>query len=138
MNSLLNVQMRERRGLVYTVESSIAAFTDCGLIEIYFGCEQSKVEKSLHIIGNTIDRLAQSPLSAAQLHAAKKQYCGQLLVASQNVEAMALGAGKTFLYWNRVPDIDHTVEHIQAVSAEQIRQAAEMLHPSKATILSFQ
>ena len=138
MNSLLNVQMRERRGLVYTVESSIAAFTDCGLMEIYFGCEQSKVEKSLHIIGNTIDRLAQSPLSAAQLHAAKKQYCGQLLVASQNVEAMALGAGKTFLYWNRVPDIDHTVEHIQAVSAEQIRQAAEMLHPSKATILSFQ
>ena len=99
---------------------------------------QSKVEKSLHIIGNTIDRLAQAPLSAAQLHAAKKQYCGQLLVASQNVEAMALGAGKTFLYWNRVPDIDHTVEHIQAVSAEQIRQAAEMLHPSKATILSFQ
>lgn len=138
MNSLLNVQMRERRGLVYTVESSIASFTDCGLMEIYFGCEQSKVEKSLHIIGNTIDRLAQSPLSPAQLHAAKKQYCGQLLVASQNVETMALGAGKSILYWNQVPNIDHTVQCIQAVTAEQIRQAAELLHPSKSTILTFQ
>ena len=138
MNSLLNVQMRERRGWVYTVESSIASFTDCGLMEIYFGCEQNKVKKSLDIIAKTIDQLAQSPLSASRLDAAKKQYCGQLLVASQNVESIALGAGKSILYRNRVHNIDATVKRIQDVSAEQLRQAAEFLHPTNSSILTFQ
>ena len=138
MNSLLNVLMRERRGLVYTVESSIASFTDCGLLEIYFGCEQNKVKKSLDIIGKTIDQLAQSPLSTSRLEAAKRQYCGQLLVASQSVESTALGAGKSVLYWNQVPNVDRTVERIKAVTAEQVRQAAELITPSHASILTFQ
>lgn len=138
MNSLLNVLMRERRGLVYTVESSIASFTDCGLLEIYFGCEQNKVKKSLDIIGKTIDQLAQSPLSASRLDAAKRQYCGQLLVASQSVESTALGAGKSVLYWNQVPNVDRTVERIKAITAEQVRQAAELITPSHASILTFQ
>lgn len=138
MNSLLNVLMRERRGLVYTVESSIASFTDCGLLEIYFGCEQNKVKKSLDIIGKTIDQLAQSPLSTSRLEAAKRQYCGQLLVASQSVEATALGAGKSVLYWNQVPNVDRTVERIKAVTAEQVRQAAELITPSHTSILTFQ
>lgn len=138
MNSLLNVLMRERRGLVYTVESSIASFTDCGLLEIYFGCEQNKVKKSLDIIGKTIDQLAQSPLSTSRLEAAKRQYCGQLLVASQSVESTALGAGKSVLYWNQVPNVDRTVERIKAVTAEQVRQAAELITPSHTSILTFQ
>ena len=138
MNSLLNVLMRERRGLVYTVESSIASFTDCGLLEIYFGCEQNKVKKSLDIIGKTIDQLAQSPLSTSRLEAAKRQYCGQLLVASQSVESTALGAGKSVLYWNQVPNVDRTVERIKAVTAEQVRQAAELIIPSHVSILTFQ
>lgn len=138
MNSLLNVLMRERRGLVYTVESSIASFTDCGLLEIYFGCEQNKVKKSLDIIGRTISQLAESPLSASRLDAAKRQYCGQLIVGSQNVESMALGAGKSVLYWNRVASVEEAVERIKAVTAEQVRQAAEQLTPDKATVLTFQ
>lgn len=138
MNSLLNVLMRERRGLVYTVESSIASFTDCGLLEIYFGCEQNKVKKSLDIIAKTIDQLAQSPLSASRLEAARRQYCGQLLVASQSVETAALGAGKSVLYWNQVPNVDRTVERIRAVTAEQVRQAAELITADKTTTLTFQ
>ncbi|MDO4512022.1 MAG: pitrilysin family protein [Bacteroidales bacterium] len=138
MNSMLNVLMRERRGLVYTVESSIASFTDSGLLEIYFGCEQCKVKKSLDIIAKAIDSLAQSPLSASRLDAAKRQYCGQLLVASQNVESMALGAGKSVLYWGKVSSVDDAVERIQAVTAEQVRQAAELLAPTNTTILTFQ
>lgn len=138
MNSLLNVLMRERRGLVYTVESSVASFTDCGLLEIYFGCEKNKVKKSLDIIARTTDQLAQTALSASRLEAAKRQYCGQLLVASQSVESAAIGAGKSLLYWGKVTSVDKAVERIMAVTAEQVRQAAELITPDKATILTFQ
>lgn len=138
MNSLLNVLMRERRGLVYTVESSVASFTDSGLLEIYFGCEKNKVKKSLDIIARTTDQLAQTALSASRLEAAKRQYCGQLLVASQSVESAAIGAGKSLLYWGKVTSVDKAVERIMAVTAEQVRQAAELITPDKATILTFQ
>ena len=43
MNSLLNVQMRERRGMVYTVESNMSLLTDCGMLQIYFGCDAHHV-----------------------------------------------------------------------------------------------
>lgn len=138
MNSLLNVLMRERRGLVYTVESSVASFTDCGLLEIYFGCERNKVKKSLDIIARTTDQLAQTALPPSRLEAAKRQYCGQLLVASQSVESAAIGAGKSLLYWGKVTSVDKAVERIMAVTAEQVRQAAELITADKATILIFQ
>ena len=138
MNATLNVLMRERRGLVYTVESSLLSFTDCGVLEIYFGCEQNKVKKSLDIVRHTIDQMAQSPLSATRLEAAKRQYCGQLLVASQNMEAIGIDAAKSMLYWERVSGIERTVERIQALTGEDLRQAAEQIAKQELSVLTFQ
>lgn len=127
MNSLLNVALRERRGLVYTVESSVASFTDCGLMEIYLGCEPGKLRKSLDLVTRTLDRLALMPLSDKRLEACKRQYCGQLLLASDSAEFQALNAGKSLLYGGRVATVDDTVRHIQAVTAQQLCEAAALL-----------
>ena len=137
MNSLLNVCMRERLGLVYTVESSIASFTDCGLMEIYFGCEENHVKKSLDIIARTIDALAQSPMPERRLEAFKKQYCGQLLIAASNTEFTAMNAGKSLLFWNEVSGVEHAVERILSVTPEQLRQSAEQLTMPHCSVLTF-
>ncbi len=137
MNSLLNVRMRERLGLVYTVESSIASFTDCGLMEIYFGCEENHVKKSLDIIARTIDALAQSPMPERRLEAFKKQYCGQLLIAASNTEFTAMNAGKSLLFWNEVSGVEHAVERILSVTPEQLRQSAEQLTMPHCSVLTF-
>lgn len=137
MNSLLNVQLRERRGLVYTVESSVASFTDCGLVEIYFGCEHKSVKRSLDIIFHTIDALAQDPMPTRSLEACKRQYCGQLVVASSNIEFTAMNAGKSMLYWHNVTGIEHTIERIKAVTAPQLQQAAQLLTRDRCSILTF-
>ncbi len=137
MNSLLNVRMRERKGLVYTVESSIAGFTDCGLFEIYFGCDENKVKKSLDIIFNTIDELAQSPIAELRFEAFKKQYCGQLLIASASTEFIAMNAGKSMLFWNCVSPIEKSVERIMNLTAEEVRQTAEQLTRKHCSILTY-
>ena len=137
MNSLLNVRMRERRGLVYTVESSLVQLTDCGLLEIYFGCDKTNVGKSLKIIARTVTELAEHGLTPTQLAAAKKQLCGQMLVASDNSESCVMSAAKSFLYQNAVMPMQEAIEHIQAITADDLRSAAALITPDKMTTLHY-
>ena len=137
MNSLLNVSLREKRGLVYTVESSLVTFTDCGMIQIYLGCEHEKLKKALRLIDNTIDSLAQSPLSERQLDAYKRQYSGQLLVASDNAEFTAMGAGRGLLYYNTVSTLQQNIDCILSVTPAQLQQAAQQLTLDRCSVLTF-
>ena len=60
MNSLLNIAIRERRGYAYTVESSATLFSDCGVLQVYFGSDLCHVRPSIRVISDTIERLAAS------------------------------------------------------------------------------
>lgn len=137
MNSLLNVSLREKHGYVYTVESAITHYVNDGLFSIYFGCDHQNVEKCLKLIGNTIEKLSDTLLSPSALAMAKRQYTGQLLVASDNKENVALAMGKSMLYHGCVQDSATTYNRIMEVTAEQIRSASALLTPAFASILTF-
>ncbi|WP_407402403.1 M16 family metallopeptidase [Sodaliphilus sp.] len=137
MNSMLNVNLRERRGYVYTVESSVTQFTDCGLLEIYLGCDYDDVKTSLKVIDRITAGLAEHALTPHQLDAWKKQYCGQLTVAADSTEYLAMNAGKNLLRHGTVSTIDQTVERIMAVTADELRQAAEMITMDRCSVLTF-
>lgn len=138
MNSLLNIAIRERRGYAYTVESSLSLLSDCGLFTIYFGSDAKHVRPSLRIIDNTIDTLATKPLSARALDAAKKQYIGQLRVASDSREAQALAAAKSMLYFNRISTDEETAAHITDITSADLMDMAALLTPSGASLLTLQ
>ena len=138
MNSLLNVELRERRGYVYTVESTLTLLTDCGWIEIYLGCDPDDVRSSLRVIERITSRLSQEILPARRLDAYKKQYCGQLMVAADSTEFMAMRAGRGMLYNGQVASIGDTIERIQAVTPEEIAQAATYLAADRLSSLTFQ
>ncbi|MDE6716217.1 MAG: insulinase family protein [Muribaculaceae bacterium] len=137
MNSLLNVSLREKHGYVYTVESAITHYMNDGLFSIYFGCDHQNVSKCLRLIGNTIARLSDTLLSPSALAMAKRQYTGQLLVASDNKENVALAMGKSMLYHGSVQDSVTTYNRIMEVTAEDIRRASSLLIPDRASILTF-
>lgn len=137
MNSLLNVALREKRGLVYTVESSLTTFTDCGMLQIYLGCEQEKLKKALRLIATIIDSLAQAPLSATRLDAYKRQYSGQMLVASDSAEFTAMGAGRGLLYYNNVSTLQENIDCILSVTPEQLQQAAQLLTMDRCSVLTL-
>ena len=138
MNSLLNVELRERRGYVYTVESTLTLLSDCGWMEIYLGCDSDDVRSSMRVIERITGGLCQELLPARRLDAYKKQYCGQLMVAADSTEFMAMRAGRGLLYHGRVATIDETIERIQAVTPDQINQVAACLAPHQLSSLTFQ
>lgn len=138
MNSLLNVELRERRGYVYTVESTLTLLSDCGWMEIYLGCDPDDVPSSLRVIERITSRLSQQLLPERRLEAYKKQYCGQLVVAADSTEFLAMRAGRGMLYHGSVATIDDTIASIQAVTAEQIASVASYLAADRLSSLTFQ
>ena len=138
MNSLLNVELRERRGYVYTVESTLTLLSDCGWLEIYLGCDPADVRSSLRVIERITGRLSKELLTERRLEAYKKQYCGQLVVAADNTEFVAMRAGRGLLYYGRVATVEDTIARIQAVTAEELAQVAAYLTADHLSSLTFQ
>lgn len=138
MNSLLNVELRERRGYVYTVESTLTLLSDCGWMEIYLGCDSRDVKSSLRVIDRITARLGQELLPERRLEAYKKQYCGQLVVAADSLEFMAMRAGRGLLYHGTVATVAQTIERIQAVTPDDIARAASYLSRDALSSLTFQ
>lgn len=137
MNSLLNVQLRERRGYVYTVESTLSLLSDCGMMQVYMGCDPSDIRSSMRVIDHVTRDLANNCLTERRLDAAKRQYCGQLLLAADSAEWMAMSAGRNMLCHGQVTTLDEMVECITDVTPEQVRCAAEHITLDQATTLTL-
>ena len=112
-------------------------FSDCGLMEIYFGCDMADVKHSVRIIHNIVSQLAEKPLSARKLEACKRQYCSQLLVAADSAEFMAFNAAKNVLYYNKEPDLEATVESVMQVTPGQLMEAAALITSPHCSTLTF-
>ena len=125
MNARLNLSLRERNGLVYTVESTMASYSDTGCWSVYFGCDHHDVKRCLHLVHRELDRMMQHPLSSRQLTAAKRQLKGQLAIACDNREQYALDFAKHFLHYGQERDITHLLQHIEAITASQLQDVAQ-------------
>lgn len=127
MNSRLNQQLRERRGLVYTVDSSVTLYSDTGTLLVYYGSESGKVEKCERLIANEIATLAEKGLSERAFSQARDQYCGQSLVSGDHRENCAMSLAKSLLYYGEVHDVNYTADRMRTVSREQFREIAELI-----------
>ena len=138
MNAKLNLALREHNGLVYTVESTMAAYGDTGVWSIYFGCDEHDVKRCLRLVRKELDKFMQKPLSEAQLKAAKKQIKGQIGVACDNRENFALDFGKSFLHYGWEKNVDRLYEQVDEITAEQIQAVAqELFDKDRLTTLIF-
>ena len=124
MNSRLNVSLRERRGLVYSVESFLTSYTDTGAFCIYFCTDPEDVDTCLKLTYKELKRMRDVKMTSSQLMAAKKQLIGQIGVASDNNENNALGMAKTFLHYNKYESSESVFRRIEALTAEGLLEVA--------------
>lgn len=124
MNSRLNVILRERKGLVYNVESNLTAYTDTGTFCIYFGCDAEDEERCIDLVHKELKRLRERRLTAMQLAAAKKQIIGQIGVAGDNFENNALDMGKCFLHYRRYEDKSEVFGRIGSLTSAGLLEIA--------------
>ena len=138
MNARLNLSLRERHGLVYTVESTMATYGDTGIWSIYFGCDHHDISRCRRLVRHELDRLMQKPLSQQQLIKAKRQLKGQLAIACDNREQFALDFGRSYLHHGHERDLDTLFRHIDAITAEELQTVAcDLFDPQNMTTLIF-
>lgn len=127
MNSLLNRELRDKRGYVYTVDSSVNLMDDCGIFQIYFGCDRRHTESCIKLARRILSSLAETTMKPSIFDRIRRQYLGQITVSSDNRESTAMGLGKSLLRFGEIHDASFTAERIMALTAEQVRATAERI-----------
>lgn len=127
MNSRLNLSLREKRGLVYNVESNLTNYTDTGTFSIYFGCDTEDVDRCLALCKKELHQLMNKPLTEHQLSAIKQQLKGQLSVACDNFENNVLDMAKAYLHYRKTEEMDEIYQRIDALTAGHLQEIATEL-----------
>lgn len=135
MNSLLNVALRERRGLVYNVEASTGIFSDCGEFTIYYGCDPTDESRCRRIVNETVQRVADGLITPRRLEMAKKQYLGQLVIGGVNLENRILGISRSTLVNGAALTTAEVIDSVKAVTHQQLAEAAARILPMSALTL---
>lgn len=130
MNARLNLALRERHGLVYTVESAMVSYSDTGLWSIYFGCDLHDVSRCLRLVRRELDRLTEQPLTATQLAVAKRQIKGQIAIACDNRESFAIDMGKVMLHCGKAKDVAALFNRIDALTSDELLTVAREIFDS--------
>lgn len=123
-NSLLNIELRERRGLSYNVEATYTPYSDCGIVGIYFSSDHCNAEECIALIEREVEALRHSPITARRLSIAKRQFVAQMAVAMESNEGYMLGAGKSYLLYKDIDTLEEAYKKVMAITAEQIMEVA--------------
>ncbi|MCC5933066.1 MAG: insulinase family protein [Candidatus Cyclonatronum sp.] len=124
MSSRLNQNIREKYGYCYSVSSFNQAYHDTGLFGVYAGTDESYAEHVQELIYQELGRLGSEIVPEKELMEAKSQLKGKLLLGQENMSNRMTRLAKSELYFDRYISLDELVEHIDAVTSEEIRNFA--------------
>ena len=125
MSSLLNLSLRERNGLVYTVESNATCYTDSGVWTTYFGCDPEDVRKCCRLVERELRKLTDKPLSQQKLNAARQQLKGQIAVSYDNFESLAISMAKRYLHYGSTQTMRQLFNRLDELTPNQLWETAQ-------------
>lgn len=125
MSSRLNMLVREKHGIAYTIESSYHPFTDTGLFHIYVGTDLAKFEKAEEVIFKELKRLREKPLTVRALQHAKTKFKGQIALGEENRMGLIISHCKNLMDYQFIPTLDEIFQKIDVVSADDVREIAQ-------------
>ncbi|KAA6441623.1 insulinase family protein [Dyadobacter flavalbus] len=138
MNSRFNLSLREKYGLVYSIEGNYTPYLDTGFMGIFFGTEQKQLNKSISLIHKELKRIREVPLSVLQLHQTKVQLMGQLAMSEESNMSFMLMMAKSLLDTGRVDSLPEIFAEIEQITATQLQEIAqEMFKEENFSYLTF-
>ncbi len=132
MNSRFNVSLREKNGLVYSIDASYSPYIDTGFVGIYFGTEQQKIEKSLALIHKELNVIKEKCLSTNQLTILKNQLKGQLAMAEESNMGFMQMMAKSLLDIDRIDSLEEIFAQIDIVTGQKLQDIANEMFEVKA------
>ncbi|MEU6126607.1 pitrilysin family protein [Streptomyces sp. NPDC047123] len=124
MSSRLFQEVREKRGLAYSVYSYTSGFADTGLFGVYAGCRPSQVHDVLKICRDELDQVAQHGLTDDEIGRAIGQLAGSTVLGLEDTGALMNRIGKSELCWGEHMSVDDMLARISAVTPDEVREVA--------------
>jgi len=131
MNSRLNLNIREKYGFAYNLESFYSPYTDTGVFGVYLGTHKDDIEKSLNLVKKELRLLCDKKLGVVQLNKAQKQLIGQVALSQENNLSLIIALGKSLLNYNRIDTIEDVYARISQISAEDVLEIANTVFDPK-------
>ena len=128
MSSRLFQEVREKRGLAYSVYSFAAGYADSGYFGLYAGCAPAKVAEVVGLLGDEWTRLATDGVSDDELERGIGQLSGGLVLGMEDTGSRMSRLGKPELVYGEYISLDEALRRVQAVTADDVRALAAELH----------
>lgn len=120
MSNRLNLEIREKYGIAYTIESNYTSLTDTGIFSIYFGTDTGKAEKALKLVHKELKKLRDNKLGTVLLKQAKEKFIGQIALAEENRMSLIISMAKSLLDFNHIDTLEDIFNRINEVTAEDL------------------
>ena len=127
MSSRLFQEVREKRGLAYSVYSFVAGYADAGLVGLYAGCSPARTADVAELMMSEFRRLADEGISEEELARARGQLSGASALALEDSDTRMSRLGRSELTLGEFADLDETLRRIDVVTAEDVRALATEL-----------
>ena len=138
MSSILNLGIREKYGIAYTIESNITLYNDIGSFSIYLGTDEEKLKKAISLVYKELNKLKDVPFSANQLKKAKEKFKGQIALAEENRMSMIIAEAKNIIDYGEVISLPHVFNKIDAVQVEDLSDLSNrFFDPKNLVSLTF-
>ena len=124
LSSRLNMSLRERRGLVYTIESQYTPLSDTGYWNIYLACDPQNKDLCIDLCMKELNDIRNTRLTDSQFQRTLKQLEGQMAISAENQENNALTMAKQMLYHHHAPTWQETFSNIQNITPAQLQDVA--------------
>jgi predicted Zn-dependent peptidase len=134
MSSRLNLEIREKHGIAYTIESNYTPLTDTGIFSVYFGTDAGKAEKALRLVHKELKKLREQKLGTLQLHQAKQKFIGQIALAEENRMGLIITMAKSLLDFDCIDTLQQVFDKINAVTATQMLEISNEIFDSNRMI----
>jgi predicted Zn-dependent peptidase len=137
MSSRLFQQIRERRGLAYSVYSFVTSHVDTGLFGVYTGVAPAQAGQAVELIMDEFRRLQSEPVRPDELRDAKEYTKGNLLLASESIDNQMVRLAQNEIHFGRPVPLQEVFDQIEAVTGEDILSLAHQLLGSRKMSLTI-
>ncbi len=124
MNSRLNLNIREKHGFTYNIESNYTAYTDTGAWSLYFGTDKDYLENIIELVYKEFEKLKSKKLGPIQFKKAQNQIIGQIAISQASNMNEMLSMGKSYMLFNKVDTLEEVKENIYKITPESLMDIA--------------
>lgn len=138
LSSRLFQEVREKRGLVYSVYSFASLYKETGMTGLYFGCRPERVASVVETVGRELVRITKEPVPEDELRRAKEHLKGRMILGLESTSSRMTRLGKGVLTETEILSLDELADRVDSVTPEQVMELAQELYrPDRLSVVGI-